>query len=472
MSAEAIATLALAETRPEVFWLDQPERPEPSPCLDTDLNVDLVVVGGGFTGLWTALTAIEADPGRSIVVLEADTIAFGASGRNGGFCEASLTHGLENGVGHWPAEVDKLLHLGDGNLQGLLDAIHRHDIDCSPEPTGALNVAVTPWQADSLLDSASLHEAHGMSVTLLDAASTRSQVNSPTYLGGAWHPDGVVMLDPARLAWGLRRAVESLGVRFFENTPARSIEAIGGSGATGVRIRTDTGAVTARRAVVATNAFRPPIRRIRRYVAPVYDHVLVTEPLSADQLSAIGWSNRQGLSDMGSQFHYYRLTADDRILWGGWDALYHFGNRVGPAVEHSPGTSRMLATHFFETLPQLEGLSFTHRWSGPIATTSRFTCAWGTSHNGAVAWAAGYTGLGVAASRFGARVALDLVDGRATERTELEMVRRSPFPFPPEPLRWPAIQITRRAIQRSDQRGGKRGPWLALLDKFGIGFDS
>ena len=328
-------------------------------------------MGGGFTGLWTALTAIEADPGRSIVVLEADTIAFGASGRNGGFCEASLTHGLENGVGHWPAEVDKLLHLGDGNLQGLLDAIHRHDIDCSPEPTGALNVAVTPWQADSLLDSASLHEAHGMSVTLLDAASTRSQVNSPTYLGGAWHPDGVVMLDPARLAWGLRRAVESLGVRFFENTPARSIEAIGGGGPTGVRIRTDAGAVTARRAVVATNAFRPPIRRIRRYVAPVYDHVLVTEPLSADQLSAIGWSNRQGLSDMGSQFHYYRLTADDRILWGGWDALYHFGNRVGPAVEHSPGTSRMLATHFFETFPQLEGLSFTHRWSGPIATTSR-----------------------------------------------------------------------------------------------------
>jgi glycine/D-amino acid oxidase-like deaminating enzyme len=176
-------------------------------------------VGGGFTGLWTALTAIEANPGRSIVVLEADTIAFGTSGRNGGFCEASLTHGLENGVGHWPAEVDKLLHLGDENLQGLLDAIRRHDIDCSPEPTGALNVAVTPWQADSLLDSASLHEAHGMSVTLLDAASTRSQVNSPTYLGGAWHPDGV-----GRRLRGRRRGHHQAGLPYHCRTDHRDRE--------------------------------------------------------------------------------------------------------------------------------------------------------------------------------------------------------------------------------------------------------
>ncbi len=472
MSAKTVGMRALAEARPEVFWLDRPERPEPSPYLDTDLDVDLVIVGGGFTGLWTALSAAEANPGRSVVVLEADAMATGASGRNGGFCEASLTHGLENGVAHWPGEVDTLLRLGDENLAGLLDAISRHGIDCSPEATGALSVAVNPWQVDSLADSAALHEALGRSVTLLDAPSTRSEVDSPTYLGGIRHQDGTVMLDPARLAWGLRRAAESLGVRFFENTSARSIEAVGGDGTASVRIRTDAGSVAADRAVVATNAFHPPIRRIRRYVAPVYDHVLVTEPLSTDQMAAVGWSNRQGLSDSGSQFHYYRLTADDRILWGGWDALYHFGNLVGPAVEHSPGTSRMLATHFFETFPQLEGLSFTHRWGGPIATTSRFTCTWGTSHAGAVSWAAGYTGLGVGASRFGAQVALDLVDGLASERTELEMVRRAPFPFPPEPLRWPAIQITRRAIQRSDRRGGRRGPWLALLDRFGIGFDS
>jgi glycine/D-amino acid oxidase-like deaminating enzyme len=132
----------------------------------------------------------------------------------------------------------------------------------------------------------------------------------------------------------------------------------------------------------------------------------------------------------------------------------------------------MLAEHFFATFPQLEGLRFTHRWGGPIGTTSRFTATWGTSHGGRLSWVAGYTGLGVGASRFGARVALDLVDGIDTESTSLSMVRRHPFPFPPEPLRWPAVEVTRRAIVRADGREGRRGPWLALLDKFGIGFDS
>ena len=132
----------------------------------------------------------------------------------------------------------------------------------------------------------------------------------------------------------------------------------------------------------------------------------------------------------------------------------------------------MLSEHFFATFPQLEGLRFTHRWGGPIGTTTRFTATWGTALKGRLTWVAGYTGLGVAASRFGARVALDMAFGRATERTELQMVRKKPFPFPPEPLRWMAVRLTRNAIQRSDRRGGKRGLWLGLLDRFGVGFDS
>ena len=151
---------------------------------------------------------------------------------------------------------------------------------------------------------------------------------------------------------------------------------------------------------------------------------------------------------------------------------YHFGNGVDPAHDQSEQTHGLLAQHFFATFPQLEGLRFTHRWGGPIATTTRFTVTWGRAHHGRAVWVAGYTGLGVAASRFGARVALDLLDGRATERTELAMVRRAPFPFPPEPLRWAGVALTRRAIQRSDDREGRRGPWLRLLDRFGIGFDS
>ena len=472
VNTDPLADRALADARPAVFWLDRPDRPDPSPALSSDLDADLVVVGGGFTGLWTALCAVEGDPGRSVVVLEAEATAVGASGRNGGFCDASLTHGLENGLAHWPDEVRTLVRLGDENLVGLLDTVERHAIDCTPEHTGELNVAVTPWQVEGLTESAAAHRDHGMEATLLDAAQTRAQVDSPTYLAGLWRRDGVVLVDPARLAWGLRSAAEGLGVRFFDRSPVRSLRTETDGDHPAVRIRTDGGSVVADRAVVATNAFRSPVRQISRSVVPVYDHVLVTEPLSEAQRASVGWSGRQGLSDVGNQFHYYRLTPDDRILWGGWDALYHFGNRVGPALEQSPATSRTLARHFFETFPQLRGLRFTHRWGGPIATTSRFTCAWGTSHGGRVAWAAGYTGLGVGASRFGARVALDLIDGQETERTGLAMVRRSPFPFPPEPLRWVAIQTTRRALQRSDQRGGRRGTWLSLLDRFGIGFDS
>ena len=230
--------------------------------------------------------------------------------------------------------------------------------------------------------------------------------------------------------------------------------------------------VTAERVLVATNAYRGPVRRARRYVIPVYDHVLVTEPLSAAQWEAVGWQGGAGLSDAANQFHYYRPTEDGRILYGGYDATYHFGSRVDPAHDQSDRTHGLLAQHFFATFPQLEGLRFSHRWGGPIATTTRFTVTWGVAHHGRVVWVAGYTGLGVAASRFGARVALDLLDGQTTERTELAMVRRSPFPFPPEPLRWTGVALTRRAIQRADDRGGRRGPWLGLLDRFGIGFDS
>jgi glycine/D-amino acid oxidase-like deaminating enzyme len=276
------------------------------------------------------------------------------------------------------------------------------------------------------------------------------------------------MVNPAQLAWGLRAATQHLGVTIYENSPVTQLSRSG----TGVQAVTPQGKITADKVVVATNAFPNPVRSARRSIIPVYDHVLMTEPLSSAQMTSIGWEGRQGMADAGNQFHYYRLTADNRILWGGWDALYHFNNGMKPGAEHNPNTSNLLAQHFFTTFPQLEGLNFTHQWAGPIGTTTRFSCAWDTSHQGRVAWAAGYTGMGVGASRFGAQVALDLVDGQTTERTELKMVRKRPVPFPPEPVRWLGVQATRAALQRSDRRQGRRGPWLKTLDKFGIGFNS
>jgi len=458
---------SLTGAKPAVFWSDRSDAPDRRPELTGSKDADLVVVGGGFSGLWAALHASE-EPGRRVVVLEAERVGFGASSRNGGFCESSLTHGLAHGIEKWPDEIETLIRLGDENLSAIQRTVQEEAIDAAVEPSQYLNVATQPWQLDELRDGLDQYRRYDDSYGFLDAAATRERLDSPTYLG-ALRSSGLLLVDPARLSWGLAGLAERRGVEIHDDSPVVTVEKSG----TGVVATTRAGGkVRASRAIVATNAYRGPVRRTRRYVIPVYDYVLMTEPLSSEQMDSIGWSGRDGASDSANQFHYYRLTEDNRILWGGYDAIYHYGNKVDAALEQRDASHEMLARHFFETFPQLDGLRFTHRWAGPIGTTSQFTATWGTGHAGRLSWVAGYTGLGVAASRFGARVALDLVDGVESERTELKMVRRKPFPFPPEPLRWAGVELTRAAIDRADRNGGRRGPWLGLLDKFGIGFDS
>ncbi len=466
MTVASAAQRALADARPAVFWTDRSDAPAARPTASGTSDADLVVVGGGFTGLWTAMHASEEE-GRRVVVLEAERIGHGASSRNGGFCDPSLTHGLANGAARWPDELDLLQRLGRQNHAELLATLDAEGIDAGVERVADLAVATERWQAEELAEAVASHRRHGDEVTLLDSEATRARLDSPTYLGGLVR-EGIALVDPARLAWGLADALERRGVTVHDHAPVTAIDRDGAR----LAVRTAGATVRADRVVVATNAYAGPVRRPRRYVVPVYDHVLVTEPLTASQLADVGWVHRDGVSDSGNQFHYYRLTEDDRILWGGYDAVYHFGNRVEPALDQREKTHAMLAEHFARTFPALADVRFTHRWGGPIATTTRFTATWGTQHDGRLAWVAGYTGLGVAASRFGARAALDLVDGVETERTSLAMVRSKPFPFPPEPLRWVGVELTRRAMSKADRHEGRRGPWLRLLDRFGIGFDS
>lgn len=456
------------DARPAVYWSDRTFAPEVGETLSGNHRADLVIVGGGFTGMWAALQAIEEQPGRSIHLVEAEKVGHGASSRNGGFCEASLTHGLLNGLSHWPNEIAALNRMGSENLAGLLADIERHGIDAAVEVTGTMNVATQPWQVEDITEYAETLREHGEEAELLDASETRAEVDSPTYLAGVVEPHGTAIIDPAKLLWALRATVERLGVVVHENSRVTSIEASESS----LMVRTGSGAVTANRVLVATNAWAEPEKQIRNYVIPIYDHVLMTEPLSSEQMATIGWGARRGLSDFANQFHYYRLTEDDRILWGGYDANYYKGNGIGPEYEQRIDSHITIAGHFYETFPQLEGLGLSHRWAGPIGTTSKFTAAFGTKHDGRLAWVAGYTGLGVGASRWGARVGLDLLDGRNSERTQLAMVRRKPVPFPPEPLRNVVIQFTRSQIAKADANHGTPGPWLKLLERFGIGFDS
>lgn len=453
---------ALAGAVPRVYWLDDPSRPDPRPSLTDHATCDLAIVGGGYSGLWTALLAKQRDPDRSVVVLEAETIGWAASGRNGGFCEASITHGSPNGRERFPDEFETLERLGRQNLAEMKADIAAHGIDCEWEETGQLTVATEAYQVEGLREEAE----HGGG-DFLDEQAVRAQVDSPTYLAGLWGHD-TVMVHPAKLAWGLAEAAQRLGVRLHEHSRVTELAREGGQ----IRLTTHAGSVVAGQVALATNVFPSLVRRVRPYIVPVYDYALTTNPLSAEQLASIGWSNRQGLGDCANQFHYYRLTADNRILFGGYDAIYHFGRKINPRLDQREETFALLAEHFHETFPQLRGVGFSHRWGGAIDLCARFCAFFGTAHKGQVAYAAGYTGLGVGATRFGANVMLDLLSGVETERTATEMVRSKPLPFPPEPIAWLGVTATRAAIKQADRNEGKRNLWLRALDRAGLGFDS
>lgn len=429
-------------------------------------RADLVIVGGGFSGLWAAITALTEQPGRSVLLIESAWVGAAASSRNGGFVSDSLTHGLAHGLAMWPEELAELRRLGAQNLAEIVEFVERHGIDADLNLVGKTVVATRDHEVEGLRAAADIYAEHGEKVTYLTADEVRADVDSPAFLAGLRLYSGG-LVDPLRLVEGLRAVAESLGLQIAEGTTVRDISRAGG----GLDVVTDRGSVLADQVVLATNAFAPLLRRIRAQVLPVYDHVLATAPLTVEQLASLGWEDNQGLTDAGNQFHYFRRTPDDRILWGGYDAIYHFGNRTDAAREQRDASHELLARQFREVFPQLVDVPFTHRWGGIIDTTTRFTPIFGTAYDGRLAYAVGYTGLGVASTRFGAQVALDLLAGRETERTALRAVTGRAVPFPPEPLRWAAVQATRAALAREDATG-RRGLFLRTLDRFGVGFNS
>jgi len=454
--------------QPALYWLDaDPLEPESRPSFVEEIEADLCIVGAGYTGLWTALIAKERDPHRKVVILEAKETGAGASGRNGGFCNSSLTHGFINGYNRFKDEMEAVERLGRENFNAIEKTIQKYGIDCGWERTGELKVAMRPWEVEELKREAKLRKSYGDEVEVLDAEETRARINSPIYLGSLWDEDGTALVDPARLVWGLERACLSLGVSIYEHSAVESLEDDGGK----VVVSTPYGKVKANRVALATNVYDSLLRSTHKYVVPVYDFQLVTEPLTHEQMESIGWKGREGLSEAGNQFHYYRLTKENEILWGGYDAIYNFRGKVNQEYEDEPETYARLARDFLKTFPQLEGIKFTHGWGGAIDTCSRFSPFWGMAMGEKVAYVLGFTGLGVGATRFGAEVMLDLLDGLDTERTRLEMVRKKPFPFPPEPFRWLFVNLTQWALHRADETG-RRNIWLRVLNRFGLGFDS
>ena len=284
----------------------------------------------------------------------------------------------------------------------------RYGIDCDFARTGELAVAtrrgsLTGWRGRA----GGGRPRHAARSARRGPGARRGGLTHATW-ADCGTPDGCATLDPARLAWGLRRACLAAGVRIYEHSPVTAISRDGRGPLPGHAAR----ACSPDRVALATGAFAPLLRRLA-LPGPGLRLRPDDQAASAAQLASVGWRHRQGVADAGNQFHYYRLTADNRILWGGYDAVYYYGSQITAARDQRPATFRRLASHFFETFPQLDGLRFTHAWGGVIDTCARFCAFYGTAHDGRLAYAAGYTGLGVGASRFGGNVMLDLLGRRA-----------------------------------------------------------
>jgi len=465
---------ALKDAELTPLWHNPEIMPEPEPSLAKDEVCELLIVGGGFTGLWAALQAKERKPDADIILIEQTFVGDGASGRNGGFLSTSIAHGETNTEAQFPGEEAKIEALGRENITELLETFKSYGIDAHYEETGETSLALSPEVAEEMYEEFLEANAAGEPVTWYDKDAIREQVDYQLVHAGLKFQDGLCgVVDPARICLGLKSVLlNKLGVRIFEGTRMIEVKPVG---KTGMKAICEGGVILSDKVLLATNAYTSSIARIRNSVIPVWDYQIATEPLTGEQLDKINWGkpgSRHALGDHVNMFHYYRLTRDNRITWGGGGAVrYYFNRGIGPELMDAPDRYEQLATEFFEMFPLLEGeVKFTHRWGGIIATSTRFCVVPGVMHNGRLAWAVGYTGHGVSAARFGARIGIELLGYQPSEVIDMQFVTSKAFSWPPEPVRWMAVRMTQLALTKADKNGGKRGVWLKFLDALGLGF--
>ncbi len=463
---------ALKNAKLQPLWHDPDVMPAMQPALSDEVNCELLIVGGGFTGLWAALQLKEREPNVDIILTEQTFVGDGASGRCGGFLNASLAHGETNVDAHFPGEADRLIELGDQNLAEYIETLERYGIDARYEKTGQTSVALNPEAAQELKKEYEEYKASGKDVIWFDKASIREQANSSSFYGGLWDrsgQDGVI--DPARLCWGLKEVLLKLGVRIFEDTKINNIEPVG---ADGMVTYAEKGQINSKKVLIATNAYTSSERKVNRSIVPVWDYQIATEPLTPEQLEKIRWGlphSRHALSDFNNMFHYFRLTKDNRITYGGGGAVRYFFNRgIDKKFADQPERYAQLADEFFSTFPQLHDVKFSNKWGGIIATSTRFCMVPNTAYNGRLAWSVGYTGQGVAASRFGGRIGIELLGYQPSDVLKMKFITKKAIPWAPEPFRWLGIKFTQKALMKADRNGGKRGLWLKFLDALGLGF--
>ena len=402
----------------------------PGEPLQEDIDVDVAIVGGGFTGLSSAYHIKKAEPNLRVALLENQIIGFGASGRNGGFNMTlfGLTLSI-TALRFGKQKAREAHHYMERAVDYLKKLISELKIDCDYEHPGFLRVATSEKYKKRILHEIKLaHELGLEGIEWLEKDQAREQVQSSMYLGAWWEPRCGI-LNPAKLAWGWADVIRPMGVEIFENSPVVEIARENSK----VRLDTPNGSVRADKVVMATNAWSHFFKQLKRKQIPVWTHIVMTEPLKEAHFQEIGWRNRQGIEDARNLVHYYRLTIDNRLVMGGRDVSLSYGTDMDKDL--NPVTFDGLKKDVRELFPVLRDIKFTHEWGGPVSVPLDMAPAIGFAGDKNVVYSLGAVGHGVSMTQLNGRTVADLILERRTDLTDVFFVNRRTIPWPPEPLR-------------------------------------
>ncbi len=427
------------------YWLEDVGAFSAYPTFAGERKTDVCIIGAGFTGLSTAIHLKEKDPSLDVAVVESGSVGSGASGRNAGFSMrlfgvsmdiTRLRHGKQR-----TKEADAYMMDAVDYLEKM---IARHRIDCDYVRDGMMTVAANAQQLKKLEKEMKLIDEMGLTgFQWLDKQETQRLVYSPAYLA-ARYDEYCALLHPAKLVKGLAKTAEQLGVKIYENTAVLHVDK------REKKVVAKQGEIRAEKILFAANAYSSFYPKLKRKQIPIYTYITLTEPLSEQQLKSLNWEKRIGVEDFRNFLHYYRLTPDRRLLFGGGEAFYYYGSPLDRSRNEQ--MNAQLQQMAIETFPQLDGIQFTHHWGGPISASLDFIPTIGNF--GEDVWfSIGCMGHGVSLTNYNGLTLSELMLGEESKRTDFFIVQRRILSLPPEPLRYAIVSGIRAALRHEDKKG-------------------
>jgi glycine/D-amino acid oxidase-like deaminating enzyme len=449
------------------FWLEDAGEPlTPRPALDRSREVDVAILGGGYSGLWTAYYLLRANPGLRVAVVEREIAGYGASGRNGGWCSPRFPLSAATMTRRFGPEAARAVLLAlQSAVEEIREVCDRESIDACFRSCGTLTVARGAHQVPALKSSLAAYERLGLSkrYRYLRPAEVAERVLVTNVHGGLYTSDGA-SLHPGRLVRGLARAVEAHGGVIYEQTQVTKFQ-----GGQQPRLVTEAGELRAKKAIVlAGEAYQTGLHKLHRALLPVYSLICLTEPLTAEQWQQIGWANGENLASTRNTVVYLTRTPDGRVLFGSRGAPYAYGSRITDAQDRHAETIELIQKSVLDWFPALVGIRFTHAWGGPVGMPMDWTPAVRFDPRKRIGFAGGYTGQGVATSNLAAIMLAAMIAGRPTSFENLPFAQRKSPNWVPEPLRWLVVRYMQGALQRIDEaaEAGKRRPVDAPIAEF------